>query len=101
MCGFAELSWARFMGEARYEIPLIALVGSWWWGAEEGLSESTARHGLSSVHARPVLPRGGDAPLWGFVRGYKSICVADGCDCRRDGLSIPCRSEQATKLFGP
>lgn len=56
MCEFAELSWARFMEKARNEIPLIALIRSWWWEAEEELSESTARHGLL---------RGGDGPLWG------------------------------------
>lgn len=98
MCGFAELSWARFMGEARHEIPL---VGIWQWGAEERLLESTAQHGLSSVHTRLVLLRGGDALLWCLVRGYKSVCVAEGRGCRSDGLSIPCRSKEAAKLLGP
>lgn len=38
-------------GKQGMKFPLITFVGSWQWGAEEGLSESTARHGLSSMHA--------------------------------------------------
>lgn len=60
-----------------------------WLGAEEGLN--------------PQQELGSQRwgwPVWGLGRGCKSVCVGDGCGCRRDGLSIPCRCKNH-KLLDP